>query len=276
MRKFQSKPIHVTLLIGLSILSALSLAAVIVMRFPAFYDQDTAQKAFTFGAVFTGMLLLILLANKAFILPYLLNLLQRENLAFIGLMLIIIGGTLGISSAHYWSVPEVHAVEICFDTTGEEESVRIQKLVDPSTNRLYSPASFGNQRYPLSIDSGECIRGSVTDLVSPLTQALMAPGLTVVYPQVPAEGRFYISVNDTPAVILFEEADEIITDNQVTFRDGFDQGRREVFPWRQAWFLGLKALAVLLSAAYLSLCLYGLTERTLTYSALQTAQPDGN
>jgi len=276
MRKFQSKPIRVTLLIGLSVVSALSLAAVIVMRFPAFYEQGAGQKAFTLGAVFAGMLLLILLANRAFILPYLPTLFQSENLVFIGLMLMVIGGTLGISSAHYWSVPEVHMVEICFDTTGEDESVRIQKLVDPSTNRLYSPASFGNQRYPLSIVSGECISGSVTDLVSPLTQALMAPGLSVVYPKLPAKGRFFISINDAPAVILFEEADESITDNQVTFRDGFNQGRRVVFPWRQTWFLGLKALAVLLSAAYLSLCLFGLTEHTLTYSAIHNAQPEGN
>ena len=181
------------------------------------------------------------------------------------MLFLLLTGVLTLSSANYWGVPQLHQVNVCFDASNERGSLAIEKLVDPNTNRLYSPNSFGFDRYPISIGSGECIEGELTNLLSRLTLALIGNQVDVTVQNNPPDGRFFISINEAPAVVVFDRESDEQTPDPIVVKDGFDQGKRVGMPWGQRWFQGLKLLIVLISALFISLFLFGLTETFFTF-----------
>jgi len=275
MKFIKSKITRICTICILMILVAASLTETILFRLPFFYEQSTQEKAMTFLVVGLFLLIFVILASKAFIFPFIRRIPKRNNLIFIGCIAILLTLALAVTSAHYWAVPEIHMVEICFNAGNESDNLDIQKLVDPNTNRLYSPDSFGFTRYPITINSGQCVTDRTMNLLSPLTQPLMGFRLTAVVQDDPPEGRFYVTINNVPAVINFEQDTEIQPTSDIVFKDGFEKGKKLDVPWSQYWFVCVKGLGIFLSAIYLSLFLFGLTEQIIAFSPNDTVQPNG-
>jgi hypothetical protein len=89
--------------------------------------------------------------------------------------------------------------------------------------------------------------------------------MNVVVQENPPDGRLFIAVNDNPAVVYFDEDAEEPVGTEILFTEGFDQG--EVLPFARNKYisLGVKSIALILSAIYLSLLLFGLTEKIINF-----------
>lgn len=263
MKLIHNKTFQTALIIVISLIFAISLAARILLSLPFFYEQPAQQRILTFVIVFLLLSLFIMLMNKFLILPYFQLLLKWKNIFFILLLTIIIVATSSVSTTHYWSRPEKHEVEICFDATDGAESLEINKLAEPKTNRLFSPKSFGFNHYPITVRSGECIQGQIVTLYWRFPLRYILKIMNVVVQEKPPNGRLFIAVNDNPAVVYFDkDADEPVG-TEILFTEGFDQG--EVLPFARNKYisLGVKSTALILSAIYLSLFLFGLTEKII-------------
>lgn len=260
MKILKNNTFQKTIVILISVGVAISLSLRILLSLPFFYEQTPNQSILTLALVFFASLLLIWLSNKAFILPYLREFIKLQNLLFLSLLVIVIAATSSISTVHYWSRPEKHAVEICFDAADGDTSLEINKLVEPKTNRLFSPKSFGVKHYPIIIPSGECLQGQLVTLYWSFPLRYILKIINVVVQDNPPDGRLFVSVNDNPAVVYFDKDEEDPVKTEISFTEGFDQG--EVLPFARNKYisLGVKTIALTLSSLYLSLFLFGLTE----------------
>jgi hypothetical protein len=248
----------------LTLVVAVSITGKVLLSLPVFYNQTPHQRALTFGIISLSCAILVYLTSKIFILPNLHQVLKWRNLVFLVTLFLILSLFLGIDSANYWSIPEIHNIEICFEAHQGAENIRIPKLIEPNTNYLYPASSFGQNKYSVFVNSGECVNGRLVHLTSLLTRALILPGLTIYVEPNPPDGRFFVSVNDAPSVVVFNQEEDQQLSNEVLITEGLDQGSPMPGPWKQTWFMGLKVVAVFISAAFLSLFLFGLTEKIIT------------
>jgi hypothetical protein len=263
MNFIHNKTFQKAMIIVISLSFAISLAARTLLSLPFFYEQPAQQRILTFVFAILGFLLFILLMNYFLILPYLKLLLLWKNIFFILFLTIIIMAASAVSTTHYWSRPEKHKVEICFDATNGAESLEIIKLAEPKTNRLFSPKSFGFNHYPITVRSGECIQGQMVTLYWRFPLRYILKIINVVVRDNPPDGRLFIAVNEKPAVVYFDkDADEPVG-TEILFTEGFDQG--EVLPFARNKYIsfGIKSIALILSSLYLSLFLFGLSENII-------------
>jgi len=265
MKSIHSRSNRIITLIVLITLVSVSITGISLLSLPFFYEQTSQARTMIFIGVSLFFSMLIFFASKVFILPFVRYFKIRSNLAFLIIISILLTVTIGLSYANLWAVPEIHNVKICFLADDESQSLYIEKLVDPNKNRLYAPNSFGFNRYPIIVESGPCISGRITKLVSRLTESLMGDQLTIEVQEAPPSGRFHVSINEVPAVVNFEQ--DVESQTSILYDEGFDHGRRIEKPWQQLWFFCLKMIAILFSSLFLSLFLFGFTERIQTFQA---------
>lgn len=253
------------LMVVLIFLAALSLTAASLFRFPAFYESDSSHKVRLL--LLTGLLFLALVvfATMLVILPHIKTIMRKKNLLFLIPMTILLTFILIAASANYWATPEIHTVEICFDADEVTGSLNILELVDPNTNRLYPPNSFGFNRYPIRVDSGQCLNGRIMMLISPLTQALIGYQVTASVEDGPPDGRLAIEINNAPSVVYFEQSAELEDSTQIVLKDGFENGTKDTEPWGELWFIGLKLVAALIGAIFIAMFLSGLMEEIFSF-----------
>jgi hypothetical protein len=239
---------------------AASLTSVTLLRLPHFYEQTRQDKFISFIILFCFYLLLVLIAVNILLIPHIVKYLKKSNLIFIITLIVILTILLSVNSAHYWAVPLVHTVEICFDAPSEDVSLTILELVDPSSDRLYSLARFGLDHYPIILDSGTCVNGQVMNLLSPLTHPYIGYQADVIIDKIPREGRFLISINKMPSIVTFNSDQETEISKRILVRDGFDKGAFHQNPWDQRWFKVFKLLSIFISSVFITLSLFGITE----------------
>ena len=268
--KLSRKSINaISILVSLAV--GVCLTGLILLNLIFFYERDTTFQIIIFTALSILLSIVIFFINRSLILPYFDHFNHIKPWWFIGLMSVILVIIFFIGADHYWEMPIVHNVEICFDAEDNGGELIINSMVDPNTNRQYALESFGYSRYPFTIESGTCINGKLVNLVRREPRWWIVPRVKFIIKTSPPDGRFFISINDIPSVILFDkEADEPFN-GEIIVDEGFDQGQALRIPWRKAWFFALKAGGVFLSGFYLSFFFYGLTERIFTYSSDETA-----
>lgn len=253
-------------LIGAAVVVAASLTVVTLLRLPYFYEQPGQGKFISFIILFCFYQLLVFIAAIYLILPHIDQYLKKSNLIFIITIIVLLTILLSLNSAHYWAVPLVHSVEICFDASNGEDSLTILEMVDPNTDRLYSLARFGLDHYPIILDSGTCVNGQVMNLLSPLTHPFIGYQADVIVDEMPPDGRLMISINKVPSVVAFNSDLETETSTRILVREGFVRGEMRRNPWDQRWFKGIKLLTILFSAVFISLSLFGITEHLFNFS----------
>lgn len=266
MKLNQSKSLRLFLLIFSSIIYAFGLSGVVLLNLPSFYLQNVQERLITF-LVSVGILCIsVLFAQKALILPFLKKFKKTRNLIFILLLVGFLTLTITVSSNHYWSIPTTHNLTICFTADDGTSTLVIPELGHSITNQLFSPEGFGENRYPLLVESGECINGSVMSFYRRVMRYWNEPGMTIFIREPIPDGKLSVKVNDIPSVIQFDQTGEEKTANEIGITDGFESGVMITNPWNQTWFLGVKALGMVLSAAFLAFFLWGFTERVFNYS----------
>jgi hypothetical protein len=245
---------------------AMCLTVRILFSLPFFYEQTVNKKVITFALLVLVLLVLVVFANKILILPYISSYLKWKNFLYIVFIFVIILVTSYYSANHYWSVPEKHDVEICFDAIDGIQSLEILKIEEPKTFRLYSPKSFGFDYYPIVVESGKCIKGEVITLYSDFSLQFLLRNMNLVVQEDPPDGRLYLTVNKVPAVVYFDKTADPPFGNEIQFNDGFDQGRILPFARNKYIYTGGKTICLLSSAFYLALFFFGLTEKITTYT----------
>lgn len=248
-----------------SIIISFSFAFRSLLGLPFFYEQNKEEQIRGFFLLSLIIFFLILLFNHLLIHPHLGKLQHKREKLFLIIMTGIILVVLLLSSASYWSIPEVHDVQMCFDASDKISSLSITGLINSNTKRLYPPESFGFSRYPIILRSEDCLDGRITMLLSELTQGLFSKRLIIRVPEDPPSGRFFVSINEVPSVINFSTDTDKENINEIIFDEGFDQGRRITRPWGQHWFILIKMLAVILCALYISLLLFGFNEQIINF-----------
>ena len=264
------------LFFGTIFLIAASLTITSLFRLPLIYEQTVQERTTIFIIFGLIILALILIASLFFILPIISLFINKNAILFIVILSLILSIAFVLSSAHYWAAPEIHKLDICFTGDAESTSLNIQKLVNPNTNRLFPPDSFGFSRYPITVESGQCIHGRVIFLISPLTQALIGYQITATIGESPPDGRLLVSVNETPSVIYFDQAANNQNPEIVVLRDGFSQGIMLRNPYKQYWFIGMKLIAIIISSIFIALLLFSLTEEIFSFSNQNTNKSSGD
>jgi len=263
------------LLVVVILLATLSLTTAALLRFPAFYESDLSQKSWTFLSTGLFFLTMVVFASMFLILPRIDAILKKKNLLFLIPMIILLMLILSSTSANYWAVPEIHNMAICFDADDGKSSIDIEEIVDPNTNRLFSPNSFGFSRYPIRVASGDCLDGSILVLISPLTQALIGYHVTAAVEETPPDGRLAIDINNTPSMVSFEQSTQSQENTHIVLKDGFENGTKLEEPWGQMWLLGFKLIAPALSAAFIALFLSALIEEVFSYTVKNNGRLHG-
>jgi len=267
MKFLKTKATRIITITVLVLLVSISLSAISLMNFPSFYHQSTQGKITIVLITMVIILVPVFFISKTLILPCLFSFKKIKNLIFIVVLIIVLSATIAISSKYYWSVPVIHDIEICFDADDATSIINIRELNHPVTNLLYPPDSFGSNRYPFPIESGECINGSVMTFYRRIMRFWNTPGISVIIPGNPTEGRLYVSANEIPSVVNFDNDAEADTNNIITIYEGFDLGKKIDSPWNQHWFVGIRALAVFISAVFFSLFLFGLSEKIIGFTS---------
>ena len=244
------------------------------MNFPFFYLLSRQEMIRTFLLVAIGFLILIAFAFYIFIRPFKNNFRKKKNLIFLIIITIFITGIIAINSNYYWSIPVSHNIKICFDAEDSASSISVRELNHAVTDHLFSPESFGSDRYPLFIKSGECLNGQVTTFYRRIMRFWNKPGITVIVSEDPPDGRLFISANGLPTTVYFETDAEIKQSNKITIYDGFESGTSADSPWGKYWFLALRAFAIFISGTFLSLFFFGLTERVHSYTSKEKNQSE--
>ncbi len=242
-----------------------TLTSLILFSLPFFYEQTSSQQLVSFSILFICLLLFGFLFNKVLVKQYQVIIKSWKNVIFVVLLTIIIASATAVSSIHFWSRPELHQVEICFDAEIDTKQLEIHKLEEPKTNRLFSPKRFGFKHYPIIINSGECIEGQITTLYWSYPLRYILKIMNVVVQKNPPNGRLFISVNENPAVVYFDKQSEDFIGNEIFFTEGFDQGKVLDFARNKYIYLGFKSIVLGLSSLYLALILFSLTELILNY-----------
>jgi len=257
----------ILIIIGLSILIGMSLSALCLLNISWFYEQTTTVQLRSFGILVIGFCLIVFFTTKRLILPIFGVLSQLKNLLFIILLIAFLVLVLSIGAVYYWSIPEIHSVRMCFESEEAHLSVSIQELNEANTNRLFAPGSFGVDRYPIRIASGSCVQGTIVNLVSQFPRWWIFPKVALILEDLPQSGRLEIYLNDVRSVVDFNPkmSSEIIID------EGLMNGIERRIPWGQSWFLGVKFLAIVISAVFISLFLFGLIEEMITFSFKETS-----
>ena len=268
MKMLKNNILQKTLSILLSLLISLSIVTRSLLSLPFFYEQNYKARAWIFSSLFFFILIFVLFFNAVLIVPNLRKLEERNNKIFLLLITCVLFVILTFGSANYWATPEVHNLQICFDANDEISDLHIDGLIDPNLNRLYPPDSFSFSRYPMIIKSGDCLEGRIIMLISKLTQGLFSNRLTVKVQGNPPDGRFFVKINEMPAVVIFDHDDESSSANEIIFNEGFGKGDRITHPWEQNWFVVIKAIAVVICAIYLSLFLFGFIEQVLDFESI--------
>jgi len=264
-KKISKQSINIiTILLALAI--GICLSAVILFNLIGFYEQNPGRQIIIFLIASLVLAILVFFSIRAFILPNITQLKEWENLIFIASVIIILILTLSLGAKHYWHMPVVHKIEICFDAETDSGSVTIDEIIDPNTNRQYSPFAFGDSRYPLNLESGECIDGSLLNMISRSNRWWIVPRVRFLIKTTPPDGRFYTVINDIPSVVYFDKDAEEPFPGEVIIDEGFDQGTKITIPWHKAWFLALKAGGLFLSAIYSSFFFFGLSEHIIAYT----------
>jgi hypothetical protein len=267
--RLSEKSIRV-LSIFISLAGGICFAALILFNITSFYEIDPKQQILIFVAAAIVLSIFLFFCNRTFIIPYRKSIISRKTVIFLAIMTVILTGAFSLGAKHYWEMPIVNRVEICFDADAGSGSLFIDEIIDPNTNRQYSPFSFSDARYPITIDSGECIQGNIVNMITRSYRWWIVPRLKFLIKTTPPDGRFYVSINDVPSVVYFDKDSEEPFTSEVIIDEGFDQGEKLTIPWHKAWFFGLKAGGLLLGAIYLSVLFFGLTEKIITYSKIQT------
>jgi hypothetical protein len=108
--------------------------------------------------------------------------------------------------------------------------------------------------------SGSCVNGEIITLYTHKAQWWEIPGLTVILPATPPDGRFYLSINEVPAVVQLQQQMDTEQTNEITYRDGFEFGEPLLIARHVTLFRALKWIGIFISALYLSLFLFGSAE----------------
>lgn len=261
---------------GIIFLIAASLTITSLFRLPIIYEQADQERTLIFIIFSLIILALILSGSILFILPNISLFMDKKTYIFLIVLSLILTAVFVLSSAHYWAAPEIHKIDICFTGELESTSLNIQKLVNPNTNQLFPPDSFGFSRYPITVKSGQCIHGRVIFLISPLTQALIGYQITATIGESPPDGRLLVSVNETPSVIYFDQDAENQNPEKVVLKDGFSQGIMLRNPYKQYWFIGMKLIAIIISSIFIALLLFGMTEEIFSFSNQKTNKSSGD
>jgi len=249
----------------ISLVIGICLSALILFNVVGFYEKNPSRQIIIFLIAALVLAIIVFFSIEAFILPNIFQFKEWKNLFFIAIVTIILILTLSLGAKHYWDMLVVHEIEICFDAEAGSGSVTIDEVIDPNTNRQYSPFAFGDSRYPLTLESGKCINGNLVNFSSISNRWWIGSRVRFLIKTTPPDGRFYVAINDIPSVVLFDKDAEQPFPGEIIIDEGFDQGTKLTIPWHKAWFLALKAGGLLLSAIYFSFLFFGLSERIITY-----------
>ena len=260
------------IVVFLVLLVSLSLSATSLMNFPSFYHHNSQERIITILISMVVFSVPVIYLLKSLIFPNFIGFKKRKNIIFVVILFIFLSATISISSNYYWSTPVIHNIKICFDTEDATSKINIRELNHPVTNHLYPPDSFGSSRYPFPVKSGECVTGSVMTFYRRVMRYWNEPGISVVIQGNPSEGRLYVSANDIPSVVNFDDTAENEVNKIISIYEGFDLGKKIETPWNQHLLLVLRILAVFISAGFLSLFLFGLTEKIIGYKTLKTTR----
>jgi len=263
---FQQKAVKLISYSLLVLVAAISFSSVFLLNFPLFYQQTSQERIVASLITLFVFLILNTFSLTAFILPSLQKFKKPKNLILLFGLMIFLSVTIAISLNYFWSIPTNHEIEFCFDGKDESSTIIIPLLAHPVTNRLYPPESFGVDNYPLFIDSGNCENGSVTTFYRHIMRYWHSPGMIVFVRDPSPDGKLSIEVNNTPSVINFDHDAEEQPGNEIVIFEGFDLGEKIEEPWDQNWFFGIRVVSVLISALYLSISLFGFTEKIIRNS----------
>ena len=266
MKFIQNKSTRVAILIFTVLIISLSLSSLCLLNFPWFYHQNTRDKVNTLVLLMTIFSILVYTALKLIMLPNFKDYFKVKNIIFIIILFLFLTVTTGINSNYYWSVPEISPIEICFDAEDEISSLTINELNHAVTNELFPSINFGSKRYPLTLESESCINGNIMTFWRPKMWFWNPPGMTIIVQESPPDGRLFVSANDIPSVIYFDQDAENPIGREVIFTDGFNQGLKIDDPYNHYWFWGVKALGVIFPSLFLSIFFFSLSQKIIDFS----------
>jgi len=272
MKLLGSKTTKTIIFTVILLLSAISITMLSLLNLPFFYEKSHTEKAIAISLISLAFFLLTYFGGNIFILPYKRMFLEWKNLLFVAVMTVILTATFALSTVYYWSIPNIHTIEMCYDADKGDGSVMIESLMDPNRTRIYSPQKFKNSEYPLLVQSGNCINGEIVNLDSLIPRWWIVPRLTIYLAEEPPYGRFSVKVNEVESVVYFDDDYGNIYAGKLEFNEGFDQGTMIKQPWRQRWFFGVQAIWVIIGATFFSFLLWGITERIISYPSINTAR----
>lgn len=246
-------------------IASISLTSLTLFSLPFFYELNSRYKWMLFLILFLIYSGLVFFVVISLIIPYLTQFKSLPNLIFLLSTAIILSFTFAINARYYWAIPAEHNIRLCFDANDETSILVVKALVHPKTNRVFNLISFDMDNYPIKIESGNCYLGKIITFYRHVVRWWTPPGVSVNFSGTPPDGRLSLEANGVESVFyIAQEDDEMVSVEKVEFINGFDNGTIISGPWSQNWFLGLKALTILISAIMSTLFLFCLTEKTIT------------
>jgi hypothetical protein len=248
----------------ISILFGISLSMVCLLNFAYFYEFEDAQKVRFFLIGIVCFTLLIFLALRAYVLPIRRKYLERKKLLLIGFLGLVLLRILFYSSYYYWSIPQIHAINICYDTNNLSEHLKLFELHDANTGEQYLPSSLGYPHYPILIAANTCAQGRIISL--PLRNKNWE-GVVAVFEEKIAPDTVRTKLNngmeETTALI---NHDQIAGTENILISQGATRGILITNPWDKGWFVVIKWLSLVLSSALLALILFAISETIIVGS----------
>jgi hypothetical protein len=248
----------------ISILLGISLSIVCLLNFAYFYEFADAQKIRLFLIVMVCFTLIIFLVLRAYVLLIRHKYLERKKLLFIGFLGLVLLRILFYSSYYYWSIPQIHTINICYDTNNLSEHLKLFELHDAKTGEEYLPSSLGYHYYPIVIAANTCAEGRIISL--PLRNKNWE-GVVAVFEEKIAPNTVRTKLNNSmEETTTLINHDQIAGTENILISHGVTSGIPITNPWDKGWFVVIKWLSLVLSSALLALILFAISETIIAGS----------
>lgn len=243
---------------GLSLLFGGGLAVLVLFNLPFFYHLNKIDAIQTIVSVVFFFSLIVGFSYRILFIP--IRAFQDRNtvsVILVSVLSLMLGGIYSLTSVNYWLLPQLHHVEICYQSEEQpDSSVKLLKLYDFKTGRFYPASDVEQNKYPVLIPSGTCIAGDVQALVR---EGAEWEGLAAVFSTKSENAEIFIGINSVMANLPLAITN--IKDNTATIvlQAGVENGLDDPF-WGAGWLALLKWGSLILSAVYSAFLVFGVSE----------------
>ena len=241
-----------------SFLNGGSLAVLLLFNLPLFYEQDKTGSMKTFLIVFAIFSIVTFLSLKLLAIPiFYFRERNTRNIIFVVMLGLLIASIFHLSSSYYWTAPQYHRIDICYESDDPTEILDLYEIRDFTTRQIFPASSLGYRSYPVSISSGACIHGQIQALVK---TNIRWEGAVAFFETKDEPDKVLIGINSLTTLQPLTNNWPVNGESVIVLNNGVEKGKPGSPIWSSDILAIIKFISLILGSIYLAFFISGVSE----------------